>query len=456
MARRRCCCGGCLFANDDFNVDDTTTVSGWTEESGSWEIESDELVTGSNNAVITNNTKHPEDSPNMVVDVDFTAGEQGDQVRVIVAWDSSSDYAYVELTVDNTSSMLKFFEVVGGSVSQLGDAVDVGDVPVDTEHHIRVCYCDDCGEDPGALLSANININRDSGGCINYADLNRDAEVQTGTKGGLGTGSVTSQVSFDDFLLNKYDPSDPSCPLCGQLVCEGCEIDGELATQVQVSVSWNRTPSSHCPPSITWDCGCFDTICGSLTGQGGLFDPNSYILDLVQLCNGECIYYYCEHQGIDCSNDEDSPGEDCIDPDDPDRLYLIIVGETDFDTEPGKMLFTWNYYALWSNFAEDGDLCAGDVEVVLQKLAIIGGNECGQGLIGFTTIYDSVTSPGQPCPSGSGFYNTQPWGVIVLDAEGLPVIIHSVPPARYICDIFTLATPFDPVQPTGWSALFLA
>lgn len=438
------CCGTCVFAEDDFNRADSGTVDGWTEVSGTWDIDGQELETGDSSGVITNDTGHPDTSPNMVVDVDFRVTDEDDTIRVYLAYDGVDDYVAVEVTVA-ASGTLKLFESVAGTETQLGSTVSLGDVPEGEWHHLRACYCDECGDGPDGKLSAIVTVDTGSGYSCSY-DASEDAEVQTGTTAGVGTETIAVNAFFDNFVAAKYgDSANPRCPTCASIVCEGCEFSGALATTAQVTVIWTVTPESECD-GITWDCGCFDTICAALTGSGDFPFGNSHFLDLAVLCTGECIYFYCEELGIDCSNDEDAPGEDCIDPADPDRLYLMIIGTTDYDL--GWFRFCWTYYAVWSRFADDGDLCAATVDVAVAKAR----SSCGVPLIGFCVQKTNQTDPDAACNGiMTGIPTNQPWGTVVVDAEGRPTGVFGGPQGGGLCNIDMVT-----VRPSNWGAQLFA
>jgi len=107
-----CCCVGCLIGEDDFNRADANPPTGdWSEVSGEWEIDSNELNCITEGPLITTNRQAaPARSGNgynsrIVVDLVIPASGDGEW-KIITAYRSSFDYNWIHLEYDGTTGTL--------------------------------------------------------------------------------------------------------------------------------------------------------------------------------------------------------------------------------------------------------------------------------------------------------------------------------------------------------------
>ena len=200
---------GCPCCDDDCRID----ITGWNQVAGTWTITGDNLETASSNALAVTTNEHPEEKSTHYVSVKVKGDNDGDVLRVVVAFDlSTQDYLYAEIEVGSSGGFVRLFQVLSGTHTQLGNTVDVSSLPANENHVVRLCY-------DGTRLAIIMP------GKIAYS-----SEVSaTGTYVGVATGSIGTLATFTDFQWwIHYDDGDgyysepndcPEClPICGACV----------------------------------------------------------------------------------------------------------------------------------------------------------------------------------------------------------------------------------------------
>jgi len=196
MARRCCCVEGCIILQDDFDRDNSTDLgSQWTEVSGDWEIDTDQLVeAGTTNARIVTTAKNT--SGRGYVDVKIYPNS-GDKFRILLNSDSTATaYQYVEAHCTTASLIL----TAGGETRTYtaADGWNINELPI----MMSGCVTDGC------LYVQVSHLGFD--GCVwdntvTVSDSRRHAGLMNGG---------SSELTWDDFIYRQHEQDDPDCPDC--------------------------------------------------------------------------------------------------------------------------------------------------------------------------------------------------------------------------------------------------
>jgi hypothetical protein len=204
-----CCCRKCPIASDDYDRADGTDIdtgsdAGWTEAAGSWEIASNKLKTTSSNARALCTATDSEDG-NVYVTVDVVGANSNDEIIVSPKYKDSSNYYYVRLII-GTSKTLALRKVVAGVDSSIASASI--DTTAGTTYSLTVCV------GTGPLGGSPTFLAYES---VSGATVSTTLSALVGYNGAaLATGSITSNVTFDNFVWQQgYNSSNHSdCPVC--------------------------------------------------------------------------------------------------------------------------------------------------------------------------------------------------------------------------------------------------
>ena len=224
---------GCKCCFDDCLID----ITGWNQVSGIWTITNSNknLETGNTNALIVTTNEHPEGKSTHVVEVFVRGEDDGDILRVVVAYADSNNYLFAEVEVGATCGYLRLWQMTGGLAFQLGDDVPILDLAPAEDHAIKVCYD---GENLTAILTGKASYLR--------------PVTATGEYVGVATGAIITLATFKNFRWwIHYDdgghygePND--CPLC-KLPCtiytDGFNRSDLGCTWSSQPVNWNIVSS---------------------------------------------------------------------------------------------------------------------------------------------------------------------------------------------------------------------
>ncbi len=209
------CCGGCQFFSDDFAVDDLAT--NYTSVSGSWAISSGNLHTASSSAVLTGNTANPNSDSNTKVSVTVNIANDGDTARIILDYQNSSNYWFAEVLA-GSGAYLRIYQRSGGTNTQKETLI------ITQANASAFSFC--ASIENGAYLLANV-----AGNQVQHTD----SFTQTGW--GLGTGSNSGSVTFDDLTVSKVDATCPTCAYCS--LCSNPETTMPLEIEIVTSGTTN-------------------------------------------------------------------------------------------------------------------------------------------------------------------------------------------------------------------------
>lgn len=205
-----CCCT--IYSQDDF--DRASLGAGWSARSGTWSIVANELSTSSSNGLIRNETTTGGSNAH-VVKGKFKASGSTDQVRIIAAYTDDNNYLYVQFTISALAATLDFWQVSGGTHAKLGESVTIEAIPADTWVRFQVCYVPESYPEDG-WLAVNYTV---TGSTQKFW---RESANATGAYAGLGTGSISGTVVFDDWVHQQHRVDDSMCPECGGIIDSAC------------------------------------------------------------------------------------------------------------------------------------------------------------------------------------------------------------------------------------------
>ena len=223
---------GCPCCEDDCRI----AIAGWNQVAGTWTIDGDNLETASSSALAVTTNEHPDELSTHYVSVKVKGDDDGDILRVVVAYADADNYLYAELEVGTADGILRLFQVTGGSAFQLGVDVTVTGAKSGELHTVRVCY-------DGEYLIVNV-VGK---------EVYMQAVTATGTYVGLATGAIDTLTTFEDFEWHIHYDAPNNCPQCLQNVpCSRCE-EGVWPARIKVVLSGIITPLGS-----TCTCGDLD------------------------------------------------------------------------------------------------------------------------------------------------------------------------------------------------------
>jgi hypothetical protein len=234
----RCfCCGiPCSVALDNFGTD--LLATDYTIISGSWTVSGGRLRISDYGAMILHNSQMTGGAGRITVTSQVDA--VGVNVRVIAAYEDSSNYIYAECErTGATDSNWKLYEVVAGVATQVGTTYNDAATGLNTNLIASVCW------------SAN-NANLFTGGTLRiFADT-----TVNGNQCGVGADAAAGEAEFDAFTLaNAFEITGV---VAGCVRCTPSCVDSTMRSQVQMDVA-----------------GITNGTCGSCTSLN-----NTYILDM--------------------------------------------------------------------------------------------------------------------------------------------------------------------------------
>jgi len=217
----------CTAVTDSFTG---TTITGWTQVSGTWS-QSGTLTTSSTSAIIINNTSPPVSSGVVQVKVASPDGTTRSKLRIIGAYTDSSNYLYAELDIEKNSifleanATLSLYEMSGGTPTLLETAsqnrsedctANGGCIAFTSVVTMKLCW--HAGNVSCSIYEASPTTNWTVTG----------QHSQTGTGHGLGTGSAATGIVYDDYSFNSnaYDDASYSAHCTDCTSCRDSCSDG--------------------------------------------------------------------------------------------------------------------------------------------------------------------------------------------------------------------------------------
>jgi len=250
---------------DDCQID----IDGWTQVSGTWTVDGDNLDTEDSNALAVTTNDHPEDKDTHYLSAIINGENDGDCLRLVVAYEDSNNYLYGEVEVGATQGIFRLFQVTGGSHFQLGLDSIAGGLKTGNDLTIRVCYRDD-----GLMIIQKYS--RTSSTIESRYQAFAESPAPSGKKVGVATGSIdaSSTATFSSVLwyIHKEEADSYSegndCPECREIsTCNNCK-DNIGHTFFKVTLAGLED---------TGDCPC-ETNNRTIITQAGSVEPDGVCL----------------------------------------------------------------------------------------------------------------------------------------------------------------------------------
>lgn len=201
-----CCCTSCTICSDSFDRADDTDINtgsacGWTEDSGSWDINSNKLRCTSAGLVV-NSLTHPDSDITMSAEVDFVETTASANVDVIVGYADNTHFYYARYIPAVGFTTMEIRKKNGGSDTLLATATVT--ISTGVSYTAKICI-----HQSGAI-SAYLN------GTVKATTV-----VQSITGYGSALRSSSGTTTFDNYTFSKIRHSTDAtqCPLCG-ILCD--------------------------------------------------------------------------------------------------------------------------------------------------------------------------------------------------------------------------------------------
>lgn len=227
------CCETCEIGSDDFDRADNVSLGvSWDVRTTSPEIFSNTAASGTSGDLVVFTTGHPDVIAAAVVEVDITLADDTDEAEIIVNHDGSDDDIYHFVRVRNYE--IELYERSGGSNSLL------------------LCASIDLPNNP----TVTVYFDADSSG--KFSATCGDAEIKAtanpqGQFVGLGTGTVTNLVQFDNFVFKRHRQEGTNT--CPQLVnCLIQRDDFSRPDSSSLGCAWTESSGTWAIASSKLEC----------------------------------------------------------------------------------------------------------------------------------------------------------------------------------------------------------
>lgn len=207
----RCCCGdeGCRFFQDDFTRADNDDPGNYIEESGDWDVSSNQLANLSTGTLISP-VEHPTGEPNIRVQV--TVVIPAGAARIVLDYVDSDNYWYAEAAVGGTGTGgVSIVQVSGGSPTTMASVLPEGGLSSDTPINF-------CASIEDGIIIASAGLTAVASGTFSSPVW------------GLAAINSGSHILFDSVDVSKTHTTD--CRGCNY-PCAFCQ-DGTWPTQFKV------------------------------------------------------------------------------------------------------------------------------------------------------------------------------------------------------------------------------
>lgn len=196
-----CCCVPCVIAFDNFLYTGDPADLGWQVVSGDWNMTGSGVTAGSDAMMIYDIAS---DTYNMVVQVNVVGSTPGDEIKVILNYQDSDNYCYVQFTM-LYNGCIEIHQVQSGTDTMLQKiGMDFSSSSFDgTKVFLIVDFANTAAHGPYMLTNIT--------GSSTIVGL---PLMEMGYSFGLGTGTVASTVTFQKFSAGfRYDPdTHTTCP----------------------------------------------------------------------------------------------------------------------------------------------------------------------------------------------------------------------------------------------------
>ena len=268
MIPNPCCCK-CAIYHDEFAVDSITS-GGWIESDGDWSIADGVLSIEDSDALIVAQGVHPDGgAAYQVTRVKVRFDTAGDRAQIVTGYSDDDNYAFAEFWIGaDGCGHLQMYSRVSGTSTAIGDEhILPFQIPTGSWTTVSLCLSDE--------LTVRV---------AGYYGVwaKAIAGSASGDKSGLGTGTVTGTIDFDDFdYLFHYDEEDhPTCPECKiNPDCELARDNFNRDDNTDVGCGWEEVAGD-------WEVEGWGEDPGD-DGELTINEPSAIIRHRIQLVNAD-------------------------------------------------------------------------------------------------------------------------------------------------------------------------
>lgn len=269
-----CCCDQCeVEASDDFERDDSTTVSGWTEVSGDWEIVSGSLRgvdpgdgTLDSDHLITFDSTSAHDGYRVLANVLLPSGSVSGDVHLVAHYVDSNNYHFAKLSINagTGAGELDVGRLRAGVEVEAGSNIGAGTLSLDTTYQVELCLAK-IWESTNYYAWQLSAVLSDADGEILTVSVG-DPFLGTSTlftdfaptgKAGVRLDSGSPIWRIDDFTIAPESAEVSECPSCRS----ACDVCGD-APPAQMEVTLDGI-------AVFFGCGDCDDLNGTYTLEYG-------------------------------------------------------------------------------------------------------------------------------------------------------------------------------------------
>ena len=243
-----CSCCACFLWSDNFNRADSDTVTAWTEVSGDWDIDTNQLkqVAAANAIIIADQAPS---RPSWYVNVRVLSTIANAIYRVIANYKDSSNFHFADFVFTATGFTISLYKKTAGSNSLL--AAGSFDAAVDwtsADVELKICLWSelffgriDSAGNPSLIFKSV---------WVFAPTLHADAQQV-----GLGNGSALD-IWYDDFLIEETDHTASTAAECPVCFC-GCGPYQTLCATIHstdcLAIDGKTFEFEFVPASYTWE-----------------------------------------------------------------------------------------------------------------------------------------------------------------------------------------------------------
>jgi hypothetical protein len=213
------CCGsaGCIIFSDNFSSDNLATD--WDNRSGSWSVSGGALSSTSSSALIVTVAETDGVATGAHLTALLYMDTTSDIGLLILGYSDDDNYWFLEVQPGAANGTLKLFERAGGVDLQLGSTQTItGLIAGQT-----VTACLSIG---GGAIVAQTTFGSERDSVLSFG-----SPAMANTAAGVGTGSGSSYVEFDDVQFKEHRADNENCGNCQVTTCTA------LCTSVPASMT---------------------------------------------------------------------------------------------------------------------------------------------------------------------------------------------------------------------------
>jgi hypothetical protein len=228
-----CCTVDCNIFADAFGTDNLAT--NYDTRAGTWSVSSGVLSTSSSNALLIANAAAPSNAGKFTIRV--SSSTSGQEIRIVGAYVDDDNYLFGKITFGAfpATTTVGLWKRDAGVETQLGVNGTVSGLFASTLYTAVICW----GSDRSSIT-------------FNGMTRSHKSYVPAGDQAGVGSGSLSGSLTFDDLDYDKHLDDGATCPactsysLCGSATVGACEDGSQPVTGTVVLTNLANGTCSSC------------------------------------------------------------------------------------------------------------------------------------------------------------------------------------------------------------------